>query len=70
MPTKPRPRLHNKISKPKPISFTDLQRTMHEQSKAVRVTPAVTRGAFGGKAARNRRLKAPADLLPASSPVA
>lgn len=55
--------------KPGPISFTDLQHKAHQESKAMKLA-FQTKGAFGGKAARNRRVQAPKDLLPAQSPVA
>lgn len=65
---KPRPRLYGKLSKPAPISFTQLQDTMHKASQTIR-SPAATRGAFGGVAQHNRPIKAPKDLLPATSAV-
>jgi hypothetical protein len=54
--------------KPAPLNLTDLQHKLHKESTAQTVSSA-TRGAFGGRAAHNRRVKAPANLLPASSPI-
>lgn len=59
--------------KPAPISFTALQKQMHEQSTAASA-PTKTRGAFGGITRVQRQIrdkdKAPKDLLPVNSPLA
>lgn len=59
--------------KPTPISFTALQRVMHEESQKMKVANK-TRGAFGGISRMARQVrdanKAPKDLLPKGSPLA